>query len=74
MDNIAHIFLDPLHFDDPSISHCSGLCLFVPMYKRRVGLEALPCLQVLRHEGGSLSDGAPKRKEGAKEGIIVLHC
>jgi hypothetical protein len=74
MDIIAHIVLDPLHFDDPSISHGSGLCLFARLYRRRVGLEALPCFQVPRHEGGSLSDGAPKRKEGAREGIILLHC
>jgi hypothetical protein len=74
MDNIAQIVLDPLHFDDPSISHGFGLCLFVPLYRRRVGLEALPCFQVPRREGGSPNDGAPKRNEGARQRIILLHC
>jgi hypothetical protein len=50
------------------------VCLFVRLYRRRVELEALHCFQVPRPEGGSLSEGAPKRKEWAREGTILLHC
>jgi hypothetical protein len=34
------------------------------LYRRRVGPEALPCFEVPRHKGGSLSDGCRKTRKG----------